>query len=298
MNWWASWAAHWSNSALSEFHLELAREWIVVLCAPNGARRTRADHPSLPITPAQLADEAYLLAEAGVSVLHLHVRDAQGRHSLGVAHYREAISAIRDRVGDSLIIQVTSESVGRYDRFEQMAMVRELRPEAVSLALRELCPGDAALPEATEFYAWLQREEIWAQHILYTVEDVARFDALRRQGVFAEEHPWCLLVLGNYAAGRDGSAAEFSKLMAAADLSQVPWSVCCFGPWEHQAALAACREGGHVRLGFENNLLRADGRPAQSNAELVSDFVTAMPVGRKPITAEGLRDWRADQGGI
>lgn len=271
--------------------MDLARDSIVVMCAPNGARRTRRDHPGLPITPVELADEAARLSAAGASVLHLHVRDAEGRHSLSVDHYREAISAIRGTVGDTLIIQVTSESAGRYDRHQQMTMVRELRPEAVSLALRELCPDDQALLEAAEFYGWLRGEGIWAQHILYDAGDVARFESLCRRGVLAENHPWCLVVVGNYTERRDGGEAEMADLMAAADFRRFPWSVCCFGSWEHQAALWACQLGGHVRLGFENNLVRSNGQIAESNADLVADFVAAMPDRRKPITAAQLRDW-------
>lgn len=276
---------------MTEPHLDLARDSIVVMCAPNGARRTRSDHPGLPITPRDLAEEAARLCAPGVSVLHLHVRDAEGRHSLSVDHYREAISAIRGTVGDALIIQVTSESVGRYDRHQQMDMVRDLRPEAVSLALRELCPDDQALPEAEAFYRWLREQGIWAQHILYDAGDVARFESLRRRGHLAEQHPWCLLVLGNYSAKRDGGEAEMADLMGVADLRAFPWSVCCFGSWEQHAALRACQLGGHVRLGFENNLVRSNGQVAESNADLVADFIAALPEGRTPITAAQLRAW-------
>ena len=55
---------------------------LVVAAAPNGARRTEADHPALPLGPDELAREAAACREAGATVPHLHVRDAAGRHSL------------------------------------------------------------------------------------------------------------------------------------------------------------------------------------------------------------------------
>ncbi|MGH6903418.1 MAG: 3-keto-5-aminohexanoate cleavage protein [Geminicoccaceae bacterium] len=55
---------------------------LVVTVAPNGARRTKTDHPDLPITPAEIARDAAWCADAGASVLHLHVRAGDGRHSL------------------------------------------------------------------------------------------------------------------------------------------------------------------------------------------------------------------------
>jgi 3-keto-5-aminohexanoate cleavage enzyme len=261
----------------------------VIMCAPNGARRGYEDHTALPLTSAELAREARSLVEAGVCVLHLHVRDAHGRHSLDAGHYRDAIKAIQNSVGEALLIQVTTESVGIYDRHQQMAMVRELRPEAVSLALRELCPGSSAEREAGRFYEHLKREEIWAQHILYSPEDVLRFHDLHQRGLFAEERPWCLLVLGSYVDQRDGSLSEFVQMTSPLQTDSVCWSVCCFGPWEQQACVMAWERGGHVRLGFENNLVRADGSLARDNAQLVRDFITATDGRCRPYDADGLR---------
>ena len=74
---------------------------------------------------------------------HLHVRDLQGRHSLEAQDYRAAIDAIRSRVGSELIIQVTTESGGRYTPAQQIDCAEAVAPEALSLAVRELF-GDAA----------------------------------------------------------------------------------------------------------------------------------------------------------
>ena len=46
-----------------------------IAVAPNGARRTKADHPRLPMTPAEIAREAAAAREAGAAMLHLHIRD-------------------------------------------------------------------------------------------------------------------------------------------------------------------------------------------------------------------------------
>ena len=67
----------------------------VVMCAPNGARRTRRDHPALPITPDELANSARAICDVGASMIHVHVRDEDGGHTLDVGRYRDAIAAIR-----------------------------------------------------------------------------------------------------------------------------------------------------------------------------------------------------------
>ena len=155
----------------------------IVMSAPNGARRGKDDHKSLPITPAELADCAESIADAGASIIHLHVRDEQGGHSLDTDRYRAASSAVRDRVGDHLIIQVTTEACGLYSAGQQMAMVRELKPEAVSLALKELCPDAESESTAAEFFAWLKTEDVMPQYILFGPDDVIRFSELRNRGV-------------------------------------------------------------------------------------------------------------------
>jgi len=264
---------------------------VVIMAAPNGARRGKGDHPALPISPAELAACAAELVDAGVSVLHLHVRDAEGRHTLDPGRYREAIRAIRHAVGSSLVLQATTEAVGRYTSEEQMACVRELEPEAVSLALRELCPDESSEVDAAKFFEWLNRERIWPQYIVYTPEELRRFDALRRRGLFADEAPFCLFVLGRYSERLEGNPADLDDMLRAADCTRFPWAVCCFGRLELEAMLAATRAGGHVRIGFENNLVLSDGRPARNNAELVRQYRDAAALlGCRPASADELRE--------
>lgn len=273
---------------MSPAHREFAADRIIVMSAPNGARLSAADHPALPLTPAQLADCAQSLLNESVAVLHLHVRDTDGGHTLDVGAYRAAIEAIAARIGDGLIVQATTEAVGRYDAAAQMAVVRELRPEAVSLSLRELCPDKAAEKPAAEFFAWLRAEKIWPQYILYSPQDVARFERLRRAGAFAEERPFCLFVLGRYASQRTGDIADLHAMLAAAAAGEFPWAVCCFGPQENVAMRAAADQGGHVRIGFENNLRLADGSMAADNAALIAQFTRSLS-GRRPATADEIR---------
>jgi len=156
---------------------------LVLAVAPNGARRTKADHPALPMSADEIARTAAECREAGASMIHLHVRDGAGRHTLDVDTYRDAISAIRREVGDRIIIQATSEAVGIYSAAEQMAMVRDLRPEVVSMAIREIVPDDGGEPEAGRFFEWMDRERILPQYILYSADEVERFVDLRRRGV-------------------------------------------------------------------------------------------------------------------
>jgi len=264
-------------------------EKFIAMCAPNGARKTKNDHPALPIGPSELATCAEAIVEAGASVIHVHVRDDKGGHSLDVDRYRSAISAIREKVGDRLVIQATTEACGSYETEQQMAMVRALRPEAVSVALREFCPDSESESDAAEFYAWMNSESIMAQHILYSPEEVSRFESLRERGVICDEKPFVLYVLGRYTTDLTGDIAELGRFIdsGSADTS---WAVCCFGSTESQAASLAATKGGHARVGFENNLLLPGGGQARDNAELVKIAAdAAVAQSRTLATADDVR---------
>ena len=98
---------------------------MMIAVAPNGARKQKTDHNSLPITPSELAYSAVECRDAGACMIHLHVRDGQGGHSLDVDAYRAATTAVRNVVGEDMIIQITTEAVGVYSIDQQIQTVQE-----------------------------------------------------------------------------------------------------------------------------------------------------------------------------
>lgn len=263
---------------------------LCLMVAPNGARRTQADHPALPIRPAELAKTAAECLAAGAAAFHLHVRDNAGRHVLDAAAYRDATAAIRAAVGDRLVLQVTTEAVGQYSPDQQMALVRELRPEAVSLALAELLPAGAAEAPVAAFLNWLARERIRPQYILYSVKDVQRFHDLRARGVIPGAVPDVLFVLGRYKRDQQSKPRDLLPFVQAWNAAPGAWSVCAFGSLEAACMLTTMALGGHVRVGFENNLYRPDGTLLHDNAESVARIATVAPMaGRRLIDAHELR---------
>lgn len=254
---------------------------MVVMVAPTGAQRSKAEHPKLPLSAAEIAAEAERCVAAGATALHLHVRTGSGDHSLNPALYRAALAALKATVGERMVIQITTEAVGRYQLATQMRVVEELRPEAVSLTLRELVPDSSAADQVAPFLRWLVRQKIAPQYVLHEPAEVERFQALHRQGVIPQRQPFVLFLLGR----KDGQGAspqprDLLPFLAHQPAEQ-PWAVAAFGRIELAVAAVAAGLGGHVRVGFEQNLLRADGRPADSNAELVEQVaLSARLLGR------------------
>jgi len=226
---------------------------LIITSAPNGAYKQLGDHPQVPLTADTLARTAKDCLDAGASMLHLHIRDAQGHHSLDVNGYRAALQAVRAAVGDAMVLQVTSEAAKVYQAPAQIAMVRELRPEAVSVGLREVDQAEIGEAGLADFFGWLAREKVMTQVILYDVADLRRWQDLRQRGVVPEA-PWFLLfVLGRYTAGQTSNPTDVVPFVHAHTGGE-PWAVCAFGKTEHACVTAAAALGGHVRVGFENNL--------------------------------------------
>ena len=261
----------------------------IIMSAPNGARRGKDDHQSLPVTPDEIAACAEDVADAGASIIHLHVRDGQCAHSLEPDRYRAAIAAVRERVGDRLVIQVTTEACGIYTSQQQMTVVKDLKPEAVSLALRELCPDENSETDAAEFFTWLKTEDVMPQYILYSAEEVIRFEDLRRRGIIPDDWPFVLLVLGRYSDSLQGDPDLLDGYVEGLQ-QDVAWMVCCFGRSENEAVVEAARRHGHARVGFENNLKLPDGTMAPDNAALVRLAAeSGRTVGRQIASADDVR---------
>jgi uncharacterized protein (DUF849 family) len=262
---------------------------LMLMVAPNGARKTTTDHPALPLEPGQIALEAERCLSAGAAVLHLHVRDDRGGHSLDAGRYERAMAAVRERVGDELVLQMTTEAVGLYTPPEQMAAVKTVRPEAVSLALREIWPDAAPDEAAAAFLLWLKKARIWPQFILYDAGDVRRLRDLNARGLIPFEKPWLLFVLGRYSGG-SSEPADLEPFLAELAPLDWPWAVCAFGPREAACMELAARRGGHMRVGFENNLHLPDGTLAPDNAALVGLAAkAARDAGRHLFSAAEIR---------
>jgi uncharacterized protein (DUF849 family) len=243
---------------------------VVVCVAPNGARRTKKDHPALPMSADELGLEAAACSDAGATVIHLHVRGDDGSHSLDVDRYRAAITSVRSSTQDRMLVQITTEAVGIYQPSEQMEVVKALRPHAASVAIRELIPDVGHRQQAFTFFDWCTTNRVALQFIVYTPEEACFVKDMARQGNLGSDLPNTLFVLGRYTEGQRSSPQDLLPYLEAWD-SALPWSVCAFGPSEAACMTAAIGLGGHVRVGFENNLFRADGSTALGNADLVSN---------------------------
>lgn len=262
----------------------------MVSVAPNGGRKTKADHPFLPMTADELARAAAECLDEGAAMIHLHVRDPDGAHLLDAEAYRAAIARICEAVGDRLVVQITSESMGRYLPAEQMAVVLATNPEAVSLALRELALEKKDEPPFSDFLHRLKQMRIWPQIILYSPEEAARLASMQAEGLIPFERLAVLYVLGRSSLLGAAAPSDLLRFIAPGMPRFDFWTVCAFGRREAACVVAGALFGGHARVGFENNLALPGGERAAVNAELVGVVAgTLEALGMSTQSADGLR---------
>ncbi|WP_153771738.1 3-keto-5-aminohexanoate cleavage protein [Labrenzia sp. CE80] len=249
-----------------------------IMVAPNGARRTKADHPALPVTIGETVATAVACHEAGAEGLHAHVRDDAGAHVLDAGLYRELLVEMRKQA-PKMAVQITTEAVGRYSPAEQRKLVHDVVPEFVSIAVREMIPDDPS-SEVRDFYSWTREAGIAVQHILYSVEDLGRFYRMVEMGVFEGHEHQLLFVLGRYAEQQESAPSDLDAFLATkADASielELDWGVCAFGHRETDCLAYAISNGGKARIGFENGLWNRNGELAADNADRVRELIAAV----------------------
>ncbi|WP_424940697.1 3-keto-5-aminohexanoate cleavage protein [Aliiroseovarius sp. S253] len=245
-----------------------------IMLAPNGARLTKADHPALPMTPAEILETTQACQALGVDGLHLHLRDADGKHLLDADAYAQALKLFRAEM-PGFPVQITTEAVGMYDPAHQRHVALKSGADMVSASVRELCRDDHDVTRA--FYNDCDRRGIAVQHILYDVEDAELLTRVLDDALLTSPDLQLIFVLGRYAVGQESDPKEldlFLNWLASTGLTP-DWAVCAFGQNETPALVRAVQAGGKCRIGFENSRQHADGSIAQDNAARVAELVKA-----------------------
>jgi uncharacterized protein (DUF849 family) len=264
----------------------MARKTILT-CAVTGNITTRAQHPGLPITPAEIANAAVEAGKSGAAVVHIHARDVRTeRGSMELGLFAEIMSRIRD-AGSDVIINLSTGEGGRFvpDAAEpkiaapettlvapgrRVAHVEALRPEICTLDLNTMFSGSAVVINTPQNVT-IMANRIYDAGVLPELElfdggDIQLARHLLDQGVL--RMPTLIqLVLGV----RFGAAANPETLFYLR--SQLPelciWAAFGLGRAAFPMLAQAWLLGGHVRIGLEDTVYIEKGILARDNAALV-----------------------------
>jgi 3-keto-5-aminohexanoate cleavage enzyme len=257
---------------------------LIITCAITGAETTKERQPALPITAQDQAIAAQECVAAGASIIHLHVRDAQGRPSQELDHFRESINQIKSHAPQAIIQISTGGAVG--ESIENRARPLSLRPEMASLNLGTTNFGEDVFmnhPRDIEGLACKMTEYgVMPELEVYEAGMVESGLNLYKKGILKDPLHF-QFVLGVPGA-MSGDLRHLMHLLSLIP-SQAHWGVAGVGRFQLPLATHAILLGGHVRVGFEDNVYYSKGVLAKSNAELVARIVRlAKELGREVAT--------------
>ena len=240
---------------------------VVITCAITGAETTRAHNPALPLTPAEIADAAYEAYLAGASILHLHVRDAQGNPTQDLAVFKDAIDRVR-RKCDMVIETTTGGAVGMTP--EERLQPVTLDPEMASLDCGTVNFGDDyivnTLPMMREFASLMKARGVRPTLECFDLSHVYASHVLIKEKLVEPpfHYGFVLNVPGGVAYEPDVLDLFVRKVPQGSF-----WTAMGIGRANLPAVYGAMAMGGFVRVGFEDNVYFSKGVLAKSNAELV-----------------------------
>jgi len=269
---------------------------VVVTVAPVGAEVTRADNPALPHTPAEISADVAACAEAGASVCHLHMREADGSPSGRPELFQEAIALIGERTP---IVTMVSTGGAVWMSIDERITGLEARPDLAGVETGSMnfgedlfvtSPPDArrVIESATELGIGLEAEMFDVGHVVQAVRMLERDELpspLRANLVFG--------VPGGIDATPDALEAMLRPLPP-----DTHWSITAVGRHQRRMlGIAILRGAGGIRVGFEDSVYLRRGVLAASNAELVVDACELVrTLGRRPATIDEARELLACPG--
>ncbi len=241
----------------------------LITVAPTGAEAAKDAAPALPVTLEELVTTAKECQAAGASVIHVHVRDDRARPTLEARRLTETVAALREAT--DLVVQLSTGGAVT-DSFEDRLAVLDAAPDACSLTCGTVNFGDEVFanpwPFIRQLYRRTQERGVVPEFELFDLGHVATLHRLLDElGPPDGGRVHCDLVMG-VPGGMPGDAATLVQAASALPAGAT-WSATGIGRTSIPVMLAAVAAGGHLRVGMEDTLTYARGRPASGNTELV-----------------------------
>jgi uncharacterized protein (DUF849 family) len=263
-------------------------EKLIITAAIIGGITTREKNPHPPMTPEEIAESAVESHKAGAAVCHIHVRDPQTHaSSMKFELYREVFERIRNKC--DMIINLTTGAGGRllYDPAsgiwsttelkspeERVEHVLKLKPELCSLDVGTLNFGPRAFVNLVaiveKMAKMIKAAGVKPELEVFDIGHIRIARHLIQQGL-VEKPPLFQLCLGipwGIEATTENMIYMRNNLPAGC-----LWYAFGIGPAHFPLAAASIINGGHARVGFEDNLFIRKNVPAASNAEMVRKVV-------------------------
>ena len=259
---------------------------VVIAVAITGSVPRKKDNPAVPILPAEQVESTHQAYEAGASLVHIHVRNADESSGSDPAKFAEVQQGVRKHC-PGMIVQFSTGGRGR-EANERGAMLH-LGPDMASLATGSVNFATMIYENPPDLIdrlaqSMLQHDikpecELFDLAMLYNAADLVKRGLLKPP-------PHVQFVMGiKGAMPARRSVLEFLLSEMKSVLPGATWTAAGVARHQFEVAQWAMEPGGHCRTGLEDNI-RFDGtRLAASNAELVKKLADECGRhGRRPAT--------------
>lgn len=262
---------------------------VVLTVAPTGSDVTRDNNPNIPYTPAEIAASSIEAAEAGATVVHVHVREDDGTPCGRAELFTEVITRVR--AGSDLIAMATtggSNDMGIEERIGGLSA----DPDLVGVESGSMNFGDDTFitPPAAA-HGIIERALAAGKGLEVEAFDVGHvIQAVRWIEEGRIPSPLHINLVFGVPGGIDASPEALEAMLRPLPVDTF-WTVTCIG--RHQPrmlALALLRGAPGIRTGLEDTVYLKKGVLAPSNASLVRATVEmTRALGREVATPEQAR---------
>lgn len=248
-------------------------EKLIITAAICGAEVTKEMNPAVPYTVEECAREAKSAYDAGASVIHLHVRWDDGTPTQDRERFREVMDAIYKLCPDVIILPSTGGAVGMTN--DERLQPVDLDPEMATLDCGTLNFGGDEIFENTEntikyFATKMNERGIKPELEVFDKSMIDMVMRLHKQGYIHTPMHFDFVMGVN--GGINGEIRDFTFLLGSIPAGST-YTVAGVGRYEFPLAMYSILNGGHVRVGFEDNLYLSKGVLAKTNGELVAKVV-------------------------
>ncbi len=254
---------------------------LIITAALTGAEVTKKDQPALPVTPEEIAQAARECEEAGAAMVHVHARDEEGNPTQSLEVYRE----IKEKVQacSNVIFQPSTGGAVWHSAEERLQPV-ELGPEMASLTCGTCNFGPEVFmnTESTmeTFASTMLEKGVKPELEIFERGFIANALKMVKKGLLKEPLHFDF-VLG--VPGACPATPEDLMAMVRAIPMTATWTVAGIGRHELPMSVLAIVLGGHVRVGFEDNVFYRKGELAASNAQLVQRIARISEEAGRPV---------------
>lgn len=259
-------------------------EPLIITAAVVGAELTRADTPYLPLTPAEIADQALAAYSAGAAMVHLHARADDGSPTQDIAVYRRILQEVRARCPDVIIQVSTGGAVGM--TAEERLQPIHLKPDMASLTTGTVNFGEGVfwndLPLVRQFARAIVEQGIKPEIEVFDSGMITTALRLVKEGLLTPPlHFDFVMGVPGGIAGTPKNLLHLTESVPAGST----WSVAGIAAAQLPLATMAILLGGHARVGLEDNIYYTRGVLCEGNAPLVARVVRlANELGRPVAT--------------